>query len=83
MPAAQGQIGDLRGFVDKRRSTAAGAINPATVLATIANYTDLNSIEAKLISTGNAAYTQAKLNLMTMNDKIYAVRLSQDSAGIN
>ena len=81
MTAAQGQIGDLRGFIDKRRSApATAAMASATKLATIANYTDLDSIEARLITAG---YSQTNLNRMTMNDKIYALRLVTDSAGIN
>jgi ABC-type glycerol-3-phosphate transport system substrate-binding protein len=59
--------------VDKRR----GNNFAAAVLS--ANYTDETALNNAL---GVAGYSDANINLMTVNDKIYAVRLANDAAGI-
>jgi len=84
MTAATGQIGEMTGrsFTDKRRTGLTGSVNPATVLATVANYASLNTIEAALTAADSNAYSQTNLNRMNVNDKIYALRTVQDSAGI-
>lgn len=84
MAAVTGQIGELpgRGFTDKRRTGLTGSVNPATVLATVANYASLNAIEAALTAFSGTTYSQANLNIMNFNDKIFALRNIQDSAGI-
>lgn len=59
--------------VDKRR----GANFSASVLSSnYASETELNN------ALGTAGYSDANINLMTVNDKIYAVRLANDAAGI-
>lgn len=64
------------GFVDKRRASGQTTTNP---LATSDNYTDVANMETYLLANG---YTAAQLRVMTQNDKVYAMRLSADSAGI-
>ena len=64
------------GFVDKRRSSGQTTTNP---LGTPANYASVDAIETRLTTIG---YTAAQLGTMNLNDKIYALRLSDDSAGI-
>lgn len=66
-------------FTDKRR--ASGQTN-STPLGTPANYMDVASIDARLAAVDATAYSAANLRIMNLNDKIYALRLADDSAGI-
>lgn len=59
--------------VDKRR----GANFSASVLS--ANYASETALNNAL---GTAGYSDETINLMTLNDKVYAVRLANDAAGI-
>jgi hypothetical protein len=67
------------GFVDKRRS---GAMSDATPLSTVANYASSSTLDARLTAISATSYSASRLNSMTVNDKIYAVRLNDDLAGI-
>lgn len=82
MAAVHGQVNETigLGFVDKRRSTAANTGKNTSILTTPANFNDVNAMETRLLSAG---YTQAQLNVMTLNDKVYAVRLAAEAAGTN
>lgn len=66
------------GFVDKRR----GRGQAASALATPANYVSDAALEARLTAVNGAYYTTARLNQMTLNDKVMAVRLADDAAGV-
>ena len=68
---------ELNSVPDKRR----GRGSNASVLATPANYVSVATLEARLLAIGGA-YTQARINQMTLNDMIYAVRVNDDAAGI-
>lgn len=63
------------GFVDVRRTQA----TTATTLSNPADFTSLDTAETKLLANG---YTQARLNQMTQNDKVYALRVLEEAAGI-
>lgn len=66
-------------FVDKRRSiTSAGSTDDN--IGTPANYASIADLETRLLTVG---YSQSQLNSMTVNDKQYALRLADDSAGMN
>lgn len=71
-------LGELAGFVDKRR--AKGQLG--TSLATAANYDSVAAMRTRLAAFNGAYYTAARLNSMTENDLVYAVRLADDAAGI-
>lgn len=64
------------GFVDKRRASGQ---NVATPLATPANYASQSALDTRLLALG---YSAANIRIMNLNDKVYAVRLADDSAGI-
>lgn len=64
--------------VDKRKVQGAST-NP---LATPANYASVSALRTRLAAINGSLYTSAYLDTMTKNDMIYAVRLSDDSAGI-
>ena len=68
------------GFVDKRRSPAQSNTTP---LGTIANYVTRAVLEARLTAISGTSYSAQRLSNMNMNDLVYAVRVHDDSAGIN
>lgn len=66
------------GFTDKRRTqTTAGS-----GVTTPANFTDVTALRARLTAINGAYYTAARLNQMTKNDMVYAVRRADEAAGI-
>ena len=67
------------GFVDNRRSGAQTNTNP---LGTIGNYKDESSLDTRLTAISSTAYSAANLKIMNTNDKVYALRLNDDSAGL-
>ena len=71
------QLGNAQGFTDKSRAVA-GPDSTGSV-ATPANYDSQASLDTRLLALG---YTQKKLDGMTHNDKVYAVRLNDDAATI-
>ena len=68
------------GFVDKR----VGRGNAAThVAAESANMDSVYDLRARLTALNAAYFTATRLDAMTKNDMVYALRLgSSDSAGI-
>lgn len=64
---------DMGSVVDKRRGNNLAA-NPLSN-----NYADETALNNALTTAG---YTDAQAASMTINDKIYAVRLANDAAGI-
>lgn len=61
--------------------THAGPNNKSTsdtTIGTIANYRDIASIDARLIAINATVYTQARLNTMSLNDKMYAIMVNDD-----
>lgn len=69
-----------KGFVDKRR----GRVNTGTTqLAEEANYDNVSSMRTRLTAISAARYPASKLDAMTFNDMVYALRVETgDSAGI-
>lgn len=67
------------GVVDKRRDPkGANTTQPLNA----ANYDDVASLRARLTAISSTTYTTARLNAMTKNDMVYAVRLNDDAAGV-
>jgi len=77
---AQNQIGNFTGTVDKRDTTKAGA--NASSLSTPANYASVNAMRTRLAAINAGYYTAARLDRMSVNDMVYAIRVADDSAGI-
>ena len=65
------------GFIDKRRTQAS---NDTPLVA--ANYEDVAGLRTRLTAINAAYYTSTRLNQMTKNDMVYAVRLADDAASI-
>lgn len=69
-------IGDVNdNFTDKRRTTDTGSGNSSKA----GDYSDHDAMDATLLAN---SYTQAQIDHMTQNDKVYAVRLISDAASI-
>ena len=70
--------GNPYGFADKRK----GRGSDTSVVAEHANLKDVASMRARLTAL-DANYTAARLDKMTINDMVYAIRVkSADAAGI-
>ena len=77
---AEFDIGNSAGFVDKRQGEGTSG---ASVVTELANYDSIYLMRTRLAALNAAYYTAARMNSMTKNDLIYALRLeSSDSAGI-
>jgi hypothetical protein len=77
---ANGTINTGKGFIDKRR----GRVNASTtLLAEEANYDNIASLRTRLAAINASKYSAVKLDAMTRNDMVYALRVeTSDSAGI-
>lgn len=76
---ADGQMGPVNiRFVDKRRGTL-----DALALTEANNYDQVSTLKSRLAAINATSYTAARLNAMTVNDMVYALRReTADSAGI-
>lgn len=75
------------GFVDTRRhpkgqSEAVPLAGTGTARAGAANISSVAELRARLSTANGAYYTVSRLNTMTKNDMVYAVRQSDEAAGI-
>lgn len=76
---AQHQVGEVEvGFVNKNRATAGSVAKSNGDVATPANYENMAALDARLTAISATTYTASRLDTMTLNDKIYALRLSDD-----
>ena len=67
-------------FVDKRRGRGLTGADP---VAEIANMATISTLKARLTALAPTSYTAARMNSMTRNDLVYALRkASADNAGI-
>lgn len=79
----QHQSGDNNlGFVDRTRAVAGSVADSTSAVATPANYASETALNARLTTINATLYSAAKLEQMTLNDKIYAVRLNDDPTTI-
>ncbi len=63
-------------FVDKRATQG----QSTSALTNPADFATLSSANTRLLALG---LTQTQLNSMTVNDTVYALRVFEESAGIN
>lgn len=69
-------------FTDRKAASRVGSVASATDgLATEANYASEATLDARLLAMGGM-YTQAVIDRMTQNDKVYAVRLNDDASSV-
>jgi hypothetical protein len=79
MAAKQGQVMEMIPALGVIRTRTTTPVATATKMSTIATYTDRDSLETYLLSHG---YTQTQLNIMNLNDLVYAAKRSQDPGAI-
>lgn len=80
---AQIQLGDFLelGFVNAQRATASNG-GSGDILNTPANYQDITALDAALTAFDAFTYSAANLQLLNVNDKIFALRSIQDRTSI-
>lgn len=74
------QTHNILGVHDKR--TGAGSGTTPLNAAMLGNLKDVNSMRTRLTAISSTTYTPARLDAMTVNDMIYAIRLNDDPAGL-
>ncbi len=79
---ANAQLSGGDGFIDKRKSTATNRNSALNLEATPLNYVDITKLRARLTAIGAPYNTGGRLDAMTLNDMIYALRTVDDAAGI-
>ena len=74
------QVRNLLGTADKRN----GRANSRTSIGSTphANLKDVASMKARLTAINATTYTPERLNTMTYNDLIYAIRLNDEPTSI-
>jgi hypothetical protein len=79
---ANAQLGVVRSVVDKRQVQVGPTPLLTQPIATPANYASVQTLRTRLAAISATAYSAANLDVMTVNDMIYALRLADDAAGI-
>lgn len=74
------QVGNSLGVVDKRHNPNS-ATSPISSTAHNA-MKDQAALDTQLTALNGTYYTAARLQTMSLNDKIYALRVGYDNAGI-
>ncbi|MFF5977075.1 hypothetical protein ACFY7C_36845 [Streptomyces sp. NPDC012769] len=68
------------GFVNANWVPPTGA--NGSFLSTPANYVSISSLRSRLATINAAYYTTAMLDMMSVNDMVYALRMSDDKTTI-
>ncbi len=78
---AQNQLRSMNSvkFASRLRTTGPTANDS---VGTPANYSDMAALDARLQAISGTTYTNAMLEIMSLNDKIYALRLNDDASSI-
>lgn len=76
---ADSQIGSIDLSLTFRNETQG---TNAALVATPANYASIAALKARLTAISSTTWTTARMNQMTVNDLIYAVRLNDDPGTI-
>lgn len=67
------------GFVDKRKGRGDAGVS---ALVGQNNYDNITDLRTRLTAISATTYTAARLDAMSKNDMIYAVRVTDDPTGI-
>lgn len=68
-----------RGVTERRRGLGFTGASPLT---STANLDSVSAMRSRLATINGTYFTAARLNGMTKNDMMYAIRLNDDAAGI-
>ena len=77
---ANATIENRLGYVDKRYTQGLAAMPAAATFAT--NTFDVAAARTRLAAISSTTYTTSVLDKMTLNDMIYAIRLSDEATSI-
>lgn len=68
-------------FIDKRKASAGSTTTGVTSgVATPANYASISALDTRLLAISGTTFPQTRLDQMTMNDKVFALRSLDDAA---
>lgn len=70
------------GFTSRQRAVAGSAAVSTDPLGTPANYDSVADMDTRLAAISGTTFSQTRLDSMTINDKIYALRVLDDPATI-
>jgi hypothetical protein len=76
---ANHQVDNPLGVTDKRFGRGGSKPHGAS---TVTNTGDIPAMRARLTAISGTSYTAARLETMTENDMLYAIRLADEAAGI-
>ncbi len=82
MPQHQIETFAQNSFVDKRRATAGSAAVSSDGVTTPANFDSIADMDTRLTAISATTYSQANLDSMTQNDKLYALRVNDENGSI-
>lgn len=68
------------GIVDKRRDVNSGTLAAAAAFAT--NTRDVTAMRARLTAINGTTFTSQRLDQMTVNDMVHAIRLNDEAASL-
>lgn len=77
---ADAQVRNMLGTADKRQGRAASTVSIGATPH--ANMKDVAAMRARLTAINPTSYTSARLDSMTVNDLIYAIRLNDEPTSI-
>jgi hypothetical protein len=78
---AQGQLGSISLLLTNARK-AVPSIGNTSDIATPSNYASISALRTRL-AAANAYYTSSVLDVMSVNDMIYALRTIDDTTSIS
>lgn len=76
------QIGTQEFCVPDKRRTAVSVLASTNPLGTPANYDSISALRTRLAAIDGTFYNATRLDAMTLNDMQFAVRTTDDAAGI-
>lgn len=77
---AQNEVGNPLGLVDKRKAVRNGSTTAPVTAA--ANFVDVAGLRTRLFAVNPTSYSQVRLEKMTKNDMVYALRVADEAASI-
>jgi hypothetical protein len=77
---ADAQVRPLTGILDKRQGRSAATTQVTNTFAN--NVKDIASMRARLTAISGTTYTTARLDTMTANDMMYAIRVNDEPTSI-
>lgn len=75
---ANADLDNPLGFVDKRRVSTTSA----ALVATPANFFSIGALRTRLAAFNGAYYTSARLDQMSDNDMVYALRVADEAGSL-